>query len=89
MHLTCVQDLSTQAFLQALDRFVSIRGAPATIISDNGNCFRGAHNRIDELNLLLDQTELAQGTLQPFQGHMEVWTTWWTTQSGCGRANGQ
>lgn len=58
VHLTCVQDLSTQAFLQALDRFISIRGAPATLISDNGTCFRGAHNTINELNLRLDQTEL-------------------------------
>ena len=58
VHLTCVQDLSTQAFLQALDRFISIRGAPTTIISDNGTCFRGAYNTINELNLRLDQTEL-------------------------------
>ena len=56
VHLTCVPDLSTQAFLQALDRFISIRGAPATIISDNGTCFRGAHNTINELNLKLDRT---------------------------------
>eukprot|EP00057_Strongylocentrotus_purpuratus_P011400 XP_011665874.1 PREDICTED: uncharacterized protein LOC105439055 [Strongylocentrotus purpuratus] len=60
VHLTCVQDLSTQAFLQALDRFVSIRGASATIVSDNGTCFRGVHSRIDELNLRLDQTELRE-----------------------------
>ncbi|XP_071509981.1 uncharacterized protein [Diadema antillarum] len=60
VHLTCVQDLSTQAFLQALDRFISIRGAPATIISDNGTCFRGAYNTINTLNLRLDQTELRE-----------------------------
>ena len=46
VHLTVVQDLSTQAFLQALERFVSIRGAPAIMISDNATCFRGADNRI-------------------------------------------
>ncbi|XP_041457508.1 uncharacterized protein LOC121409664 [Lytechinus variegatus] len=46
VHLTVVQDLSTQSFLQALERFVSIRGAPATMISDIPNisdyksCFR-------------------------------------------------
>ncbi|XP_072170560.1 uncharacterized protein [Diadema setosum] len=60
VHLTCVQDLLTQAFLQALDRFISIRGAPATIISDNGTCFRGAYNTINTLNLRLDQTELRE-----------------------------
>ncbi|XP_072048879.1 uncharacterized protein [Amphiura filiformis] len=58
VHLTCVQDLSTQAFLQALERFVSIRGAPSLIVSDNGTCFRGANNTINELNLRLDHNEL-------------------------------
>ncbi len=58
VHLTCVQDASTPAFLQALERFVSIRGAPSMIISDNGTCFRGANNTINELNLKLDCNEI-------------------------------
>ena len=55
VHLTCVPDLSTPAFLQAFERFVSIRGAPALMISDNATCFRGADNQIRELVLRLDQ----------------------------------
>ncbi|XP_071941047.1 uncharacterized protein [Antedon mediterranea] len=31
VHLTCVQDLTTQAFLQAIERFVSIRRAPSLL----------------------------------------------------------
>ncbi|XP_033097517.1 uncharacterized protein LOC117101626 [Anneissia japonica] len=60
VHLTCVQDLSTQAFLQALERLVSIRGAPSLLVSDNGTCFRGANNTINELNLKLDQTTVRE-----------------------------
>lgn len=64
VHLTLVQDLSTQAFLQALERFVSIRGAPAMLISDNATCFRGADNTINELNLKLDQPQIREHCLR-------------------------
>ncbi|XP_063971215.1 uncharacterized protein LOC135157940 [Lytechinus pictus] len=60
VHLTVVQDLSTQAFLQALERFVSVRGAPAMMVSDNATCFRGADNTINELNLKLNQTQVRE-----------------------------
>ena len=60
VHLTCVQDLSTQAFLQALERFVSIRGAPSMLISDNATCFRGADNVINQLNLKLNQDQVRE-----------------------------
>ena len=56
VHLTCVQDLSTPAFIQALERFVSIRGASSTLVSDNGTCFRGA----DNINLKLDPAQLKE-----------------------------
>ncbi|XP_072173118.1 uncharacterized protein [Diadema setosum] len=56
VHLTCVQDLSTQAFLQALERFVSIT---FMLISDNGTCFRGA-DVINQLNLKLNQDQVRQ-----------------------------
>ena len=58
VHLTCVQDLSTSAFLQAYERFVSIRGAPSLIISDNATCFRGADNEIRDLIVRLDVNQL-------------------------------
>ena len=64
VHLTCVQDLSTSAFLQALERFVSIRGAPALILSDNATCFRGADNEIRELQLRLDQSQVRSKCLK-------------------------
>lgn len=58
VHLTCVQDLSTPAFIQALERFISIRGAPAQIFSDNATCFRGASNEIRDLQIKLDKTQI-------------------------------
>ena len=42
IHLEIVESLSTESFLQALRRFVSHHGWPATIISENGKSFVGA-----------------------------------------------
>ena len=64
VHLTCVQDLTTDAFLMALDRFVAIRGAPANMRSDNATCFRGADNTIKELNLVLDQEKIKAASVR-------------------------
>ena len=42
IHIEVSQDLSTDSFLMAFSRFVSKRGAPTEIYSDNGTNFRGA-----------------------------------------------
>ncbi|OXA55097.1 hypothetical protein Fcan01_10291 [Folsomia candida] len=42
IHLELVDSLSTEAFLLALSRFISRRGRPSTIYSDNGTNFVGA-----------------------------------------------
>lgn len=44
IHLEVVKSLSTEAFLDALSRFMSRRGRPAIIYSDNGTNFVGANN---------------------------------------------
>ena len=46
VHLELVSSLSTDAFLAALKRFVSRRGLPTTIYSDNGTNFVGANRDI-------------------------------------------
>ena len=75
VHLTLVQDLSAQAFLQAVERFVNFRGAPSVIvISDNAACFRWPVI-INVLNLKLDQTQIKERTLSMSQGPVEAWTT--------------
>ncbi|XP_038108993.1 LOW QUALITY PROTEIN: uncharacterized protein LOC119766855 [Culex quinquefasciatus] len=55
VHLELVSDLTTEAFLAALQRFVSRRGVPRTIHSDNGTNFKGAKAELHELFLLFNQ----------------------------------
>ncbi|XP_075162921.1 uncharacterized protein LOC142235555 [Haematobia irritans] len=52
VHLELVKDLSTQAFLAALKRFISTRGKPSVIWSDNATNFVGAKNELLELKRL-------------------------------------
>lgn len=47
VHLETVSDLSSNAFLCALKRFISRRGICKTIFSDNGSNFVGANNLIN------------------------------------------
>ncbi|XP_062538784.1 uncharacterized protein LOC134207076 [Armigeres subalbatus] len=53
VHLELVGDLTTSAFLAALRRFISRRGLPTEIHSDNGLNFKGASNQLRELYDLL------------------------------------
>lgn len=46
VHLEAVSDLSTAAFLAAFKRFVLRRGRCATLLSDNGNNFKGADKEL-------------------------------------------
>ncbi|XP_055922955.1 uncharacterized protein LOC129953654 [Eupeodes corollae] len=56
VHIELVNDLSTDAFLLALDRFVARRGRPSEIWSDNATNFHGAKRKLGELyELLLNQ----------------------------------
>lgn len=52
VHLEVVEDLSTEAFLAALRRFVSRRGISSDIYSDNATNFVGANNQLKELRSL-------------------------------------
>ncbi|XP_046869332.1 uncharacterized protein LOC124461975 [Drosophila willistoni] len=53
IHLELVTDLSTDSFLAALRRFVSLRGKCNKIYSDNGTNFIGAKRYLDEMQKLL------------------------------------
>lgn len=46
IHLELVSDLTSEAFIAALRRFVARRGRPAQVFSDNGTNFIGAHNQL-------------------------------------------
>jgi len=47
--LEVVQDFTTDSFIAALRRFISLRGSPRTIWSDNATNFVGAKSKLTEL----------------------------------------
>lgn len=49
VHLELSSDLSTQSFLASLKRFISRRGKPTQIWSDNGTNFKGAQKELYDL----------------------------------------
>ncbi|WP_253302409.1 DUF1759 domain-containing protein [Wolbachia endosymbiont of Psylliodes chrysocephala] len=59
VHLELVKSLSTEAFLYALRRFISRRGRPQIVYSDNGTNFHGTDNYFAKLNW--DEIEIFSG----------------------------
>ncbi|XP_072384596.1 uncharacterized protein [Diabrotica undecimpunctata] len=57
LHLELVSDLSTPTFISALRRFVSRRGLPSEIHSDNGTNFVGARNELVAVGEFLKNNE--------------------------------
>lgn len=59
IHLELVSDLSSDAYLLALKRFIARRGKPAEIISDNGRNFVGLANEFSKFlsNCYIDLIE--------------------------------
>ncbi|CAK9799145.1 hypothetical protein ANTPLA_LOCUS1910 [Anthophora plagiata] len=57
LHLELVSDLTTEAFLAALKRFISRRGRPKHIYTDNGTNFIGAKNELAQLFELMRSKE--------------------------------
>lgn len=49
LHLEIVSDMTTEAFLAALKRFISRRGLPSVIHCDNASTFKGANNKLHQL----------------------------------------
>ena len=54
VHIELATDLSTEGFLAAFRRFVSRRGVPEHVYSDNGTNFVGANKELRELYNLVD-----------------------------------
>ncbi|XP_048261980.1 uncharacterized protein LOC125385143 [Bombus terrestris] len=57
VHLELVTDLTSEAFIAALRRFIARRGFCVTIYSDNGTNFVGANNELRELRNLLQSDD--------------------------------
>lgn len=61
VHIELATDLTKEAYMAALNRFVARRGKPQSILSDNGTNFVGASNELQKLLLESDVAhEVAQ-----------------------------
>ena len=74
IHLELVMDLSTEAFISALKRFISRRGVPATLITDNGTNFVGARHELEDLYKLLNTRSSQESVSQYLLSHRINWT---------------
>ncbi|XP_061395049.1 uncharacterized protein LOC133330652 [Musca vetustissima] len=70
IHLEAVSDLSTPAFMAALARFVSRRGCPNKIFSDNGRNFVGAAREI-KTNFRKVVSEIKERSIEQY-GHQHL-----------------
>jgi len=62
VHLEMVTDLTSEAFLAALRRFISRRGCPETLTTDNGSNFVGAQKELKDLYSFLNSTDTQKST---------------------------
>ena len=60
VHLELVSDLTSEAFLASLRRFISRCGKPSLIWSDNGTNFTGAARELKELSDFLEHQKIQQ-----------------------------
>lgn len=56
IHLELVMSLSTDSFLNAFKRFISRRGKPSKMFSDNATNFRGANNELREIYKFMESS---------------------------------
>jgi hypothetical protein len=66
IHIEVVEDLTSSAFIAALRRFISRRGKPHTIWSDNGTNFVGANKELAAYVSKLDQQLASEGITWKF-----------------------
>ncbi|XP_011859312.1 PREDICTED: uncharacterized protein LOC105556810 [Vollenhovia emeryi] len=73
VHLEVVSDLTTDGFLAAMRRFISRRGIPKHVYSDNGTNFKGASNQLRELYALFNSEEYKKRTNKFSVEHYIAW----------------
>lgn len=78
VHLEVVADLTTEAFIASLDRFVSRRGLPRLIRSDNGTNFVGADRYLRDILNFLNSNQVDIGTALSRRG-----IQWTFSPPGC------
>ena len=73
VHLEIVSDLTTEAFIATLKRFVSRRGLPKEIHTDNGTNFQGARNDLSSLYAFLSDAKTTSTTSAYLLQHRITW----------------
>ena len=73
VHLEVISDQTTEAFLAGINRFVSRRGKPHTIFSDNGSNFIGAKKQLSNLYKFLKSSETNTSVHQHLLQHKITW----------------
>ncbi|GFV11232.1 integrase catalytic domain-containing protein [Trichonephila clavipes] len=79
IHLELVASLSTDSFLLALRRFISRRGRPKVIYSDNGSNFRGAFHELSSLawKTIMQETNIERIVWKFNPPTASRWGGWW------------
>ena len=70
IHLELLEDQTTDAFLRAFRRFISRRGVPECIISDNAKTFKAGAQELQTIKTQI----LGTGSSQQFLAHHNI--TW-------------
>ena len=65
VHLEPVSDLTTDAFIASLRRFIARRGKPSLILSDHGTIFTGASRELKEIHEFFNKQK-TQGDISNF-----------------------
>ena len=73
IHLEVISDLTTASFIAGLKRFVSRRGCPSVIHSDNGSNFVGARNQLKEVYAFLKAEDTDSTVHQHLLKHRTTW----------------
>lgn len=73
MHLELVTDLTTQAFLNALKRFLSRRGMVSNIYSDNATNFVGAQHELHKLQALFKSQQFKKNVVEKLVNDNITW----------------
>ena len=88
VHLKLVSDLTTEAFIACLRRFIARRGKPSTIWSDHGTNFVGANREIKEFVQFLNKRENAKKVSKFVLSKKSIGVSFLNmphTLSGCGK----
>lgn len=71
VHIELVTSLSTDAYLMTLKRFISRRGNPTLIYSDNATNFLGARNQLKELHEFFKSKQVSE-SIREFLSTLEI-----------------